>query len=459
VNLDQLLAVLWRRKVSFLLALVLGIAAVTAVTLVLPRTYVATATLYVGGRLDPEAFVDTQLLEQHTRTYSTLAGNPSVADEVRGRLVQPMSRQELLDRMSFAPVERTQLLLISAEGDSPREAQSIANVYANLFVDRMSTLFEEGRAPAEVAVSAPALEPDDAARPNPPLYLGFGTLLSLFLALGVVLLRERLDTRVRVGPHDDAVLGQPVMSRIPGMGQSEKRRRDVLDRFGVLKTNLDFFDEDPARVIVVTSPGVGEGKTTIASNLAIACATDGERTVLIEADLRRPGLTEEVLGTAVKRSTVGLSNYLIGAVSEQDILKTHPGHPDLQIIWAGLTPPNPAALLGSQRLDALLESLRLDHDRIVIDTCPISVGADASVIASRADGALYVVDEQKTKRAEAQAGLNQLRGVRARLLGIVLNRSAAGGGEGYDYYYGESRTARRRRSRSRQRRGGPDSQP
>jgi capsular exopolysaccharide synthesis family protein len=369
-----------------------------------------------------------------------------------------MSREELLDRMSFAPVERTQLLLISAEGDSPREAQSIANVYANVFVERMSRLFEQGRAPAEVAVSAPALQPDQPSRPNPPLYIGFGTLLSLFLALGVVLLRERLDTRVRVAPHDDAVLGQPVMSRIPGIERSEKRQRDVLDRFGVLKTNLDFFDEDPARVIVVTSPGVGEGKTTISSNLAIACAADGERTVLIEADLRRPGLTEGVVGTAAKRSNVGLSNYLIGAASEQDILKTHPGHPDLQIIWAGLTPPNPAALLGSQRLDALLDSLRLDHDRIIIDTCPISVGADASVIASRADGALYVIDERKTKRAEAQAGLNQLRGVRARLLGVVLNRSATGGGGGYDYYYGESRTARRRRSRLRQRRGSSESQ-
>lgn len=437
MSIDQVAAILWRRRASFVLALLTCIAAVVAVTFLLPKTYTATATVYVGGRVEPGAFVDTQLLEQHTRTYSTLAGNPNVADAVLEELDEEVTRKELLDRMAFAPVERTQLLLISAEADSPAEAADVANTYADTFVEVMSDLFEEGKAPAEIAVSEPAAEPDEASKPNPPLYLGFGTLLAIFLGLAVALLRERLDTRVRVAPDDDVVLAQPIMARIPTIAAQDREvSRAVVDRFGLLKTNIDFFDEDPARVIVITSPGVNEGKSTVAANLALACAADGERVALIEGDLRRPGLRATVVGRSVPHSRVGLSNYLAAAASEEEILTPHPENPDLRVVWAGLIPPNPTALLGSHRLDTLIDSLRLDHDRVIIDTCPISVGADASVIASRVDGALYVMDERKTKRSEAQAGLNQLRGVRARLLGIVLNRSTLSGGDGY-YYYGD----------------------
>lgn len=450
MSIDQIAAILWRRRVSFLAALLACLGAVIAVTLVLPKTYTGTATVYVGGRVGEGEFVDTQLLEQHTRTYSTLAGNPQVADAVLERLDENLTRQQLLDRMAFAPVERTQLLLISAEARSPEEAADVANTYAETFVSVMSGLFADGKAPTEIAISEPAAAPEEASKPNPPLYIGFGALLAIFLALAVALLRERLDTRVRVAPEDDTVLGQPIMARIPPIGvQDGQVSRAALDRFGLLKTNIDFFDEDPARVVVITSPGVNEGKSTVAANLALACAADGERVVLIEGDLRRPGLGGTVIGRRMQRSPVGLSNFLAAAATEDQILTPHPDNPEFRVIWAGLIPPNPAALLGSHRFDTLIDSLRIDHDRIILDSCPISIGPDASVIASRVDGALYVMDERKTKRSEALAGLNQLRGVRTRLLGVILNRASLSGADGY-YYYGDrqpedgSRPAQRR---------------
>ena len=437
MSIDQIASVLWRRRLSFLAAFLLCLAAVVAITLALPKTYTATATLYVGGEIDQGEFVDTNLLEQHTRTYSTLAGNPNIADEVRERLPGEPTREELLSRMTFAPVERTQLLLISAHESSPEQARDVANAYAEVFVERMERLFRAGKTPAEIAISEPAAVPRDPSKPNPPLYIGFGGLLSLFLALAVALLRERLDTRVRVAPADDTLLDQPIMARVPQFEDKSTPTREVTDRFAVLKTNLDFFDEDPARVVLVTSAGVGEGKSTVSANLALACARDGERVVLIEADLRRPGFGGTTIAQVAERSQVGLSNYLAGAATEEQILTTYPDHPELAVIWSGVVAPNPTALLGSHRLDTLLSSLRLDYDRIIIDTSPISVGADASLIASRVDGVLYIVDEQKTKRTEAVAGLSQLRSVRARLLGIVLNRAELLRGEGY-YYYGDA---------------------
>lgn len=445
MTIDQIASILWRRRLSFLLAFLLCLGAVTAVTLTLPKGYTATATLYVGGALGEGEFIDTSLLEQHTRTYSTLAGNPNIADLVRQRLDDRPTREELLARMTFAPVERTQLLLITADGGSPEEAQEYANSYAATFVERMTELFRDGKTPAEIAISEPAAAPSDPSKPNPPLYIGFGGLLALFLALGIVLLRERLDTRVRVTASDETVLDQPIVARVPKFAGKGANSREVADRFALLKTNLDFFDEDPSRVVLVTSPGVGEGKSTVSANLALACAHDGERVALIEADLRRPGLGVTRIAETMSRASVGLSNYLAGAATEAEICTVYPEQPQLTVIWSGVIAPNPTALLGSHRLDTLIAALRSDHDRIIIDTSPISVGADASVIASRVDGVLYIVDERKTRRDEALAGLNQLRSVRARLLGIVLNRAELLGSEGY--YYGNGATGRMRRGR------------
>ncbi len=434
MTIEQIATILWRRRLSFAIAFLAFLAIVIAVTVSLPRVYTSTATLFVGGRVDPQSFIDTGLVEQHTRTYATLAANPNIADIVARELPMELTRSQLLDRMSFAPVERTPLLQISAEGDSPEDARLIATTYAETFVRRMTDLFERGKTPAEISISEGAVLPTSPSKPNPPLYIGFGVLLSIILGLAVALVRERVDTRVRVAPEDDSVLGQPIMALIPRLdGRDGRASREAADRFGLLKTNLDFFDESPARVIVVTSPGVSEGKSTVSSNLALACAADGERVVLIEADLRRPGLDATPIADRVGRSPVGLSNYLAGAATEEQIITAHPDHPELAVVWSGLIPPNPTALLGSHRLDTLVNTLRLEYDRVIIDTCPISVGADASVIASRVDGALYIMDERKTKRTEAQAGLNQLRSVRAKLLGVVLNRAGLAGAEAYYY--------------------------
>lgn len=438
MSIDQLAAILWRRRRSFLVAFALCVAAVVAATLSLDKTYEATATLFVGEPTSQQEFVDTRLVEQHTRTYATLAANPNSAAVVAEQLPFGLERDELLQRLTFTPVERTQLLQITAEGTTPEESQAIANAYAETFAERMSDLFADGQAPAAISLNEPAVLPTAPSKPNPPLYIGFGILLSLFLALAFALLRERLDTRLRVAASDDEVLEQPIVARIPRFeGKDGRADRGVFDRFAILKTNLDFFDEHPARVVVVTSPGVSEGKSTVSANLALAAAADGERVALIEADLRRPGLASTVIADTVSRNPLGLSNYLVGAAQEEQILTAHPEYPGLAVIWSGMIPPNPTALLGSHRLDTLIDSLRLDFDRVIIDTCPISVGADASLIASRVDGALYIIDERSTKRAEAVAGLNQLRSVRARLLGVVLNRSSVVGRDGYYYQQDE----------------------
>jgi Mrp family chromosome partitioning ATPase len=125
--------------------------------------------------------------------------------------------------------------------------------------------------------------------------------------------------------------------------------------------------------------------------------------------------------------------------------------PDLSFIWAGAPAPNPVALLRSARLESLLDSLRLEYDRVIIDTPPVSVGADASLLAARADAVLFIVNEPKTTTTAAQAAISQVEKARPQQLGVVLNRTKAAGKETSDYYRRSDAAGGRRAARSRTR--------
>ena len=441
MSLEQIASTLWRHRLLFLLTSLLCVGAVVAVTLSLPKTYKSTATLYVGvGKEVDEALAfDTNIGEQLARTYTTLAANPNVADEVLSRLGDSTDRSELLSKVSFAPVERTQLLEISAEERTPEAAERLANTYAAVFAERVEEKFEQGETQSKVSINEPAAVPLQAAKPNPPLYIGLGTMLSLMVALGLVLLRARLDDRIRISAEEDHVLDRPVVARVPVMtskhGEESPRIRDA---FRLLKTNVDFSGEDRTQVLLVTSPSPVEGKSTVSAQLAMAAMADGEKVVLVEADLRRPGLGHTLVGAGLEKTpAVGLTNYLVGAVDIDKAVTAHPRWPALDVVRSGPLPPNPASLLRSARLDTFIDELRLRYDRIVIDTSPISVGADAAVMVSRVDGILYVIDASRTKRSSAVAGLSQLEQVRAQILGVVLNRVSGLTGDSYGYYYAE----------------------
>jgi tyrosine-protein kinase len=425
MSVDQIASALWRNRLIFVATFLACLASVIVVTFSLPKAYRATATLFVGDEQTAKALeFNPTLGESLTRTYSTLAANPNVANSVLARLPLKLTRAELLSRMSFAPVERTQLLQISAEGGSREEARLIANTYATVFVDRVSKQREAGTTQSKVSINEPAALPSDAFKPNPPLYIGLGGLLSLFLAFGIALVRERLDKTMRIAEEEDTVLGLPVLARIPRIaGPLGFSSPEIVDAFRLLKTTLDFVDDKVVQALMVTSPGPVEGKTSIATQLAVTDALDGEKVVLIEADLRRPGIASTFASQGVERSETGLTHYLVRSVSEEEIISSHPRYPTLDIIWSGPIPPNPTGLLRSDSFARLIQDLRSRYDRIIVDTPPVSVGADASVTAGQVDATLYIVDSRGTSRSQAQSGLNQLKKVRANILGIVLNNA------------------------------------
>lgn len=203
----------------------------------------------------------------------------------------------------------------------------------------------------------------------------------------------------------------------------------------MLRTNLQFASpEGRPRSIAITSAREGEGKTTIAAGLALVSAEVGLSVLAVEADMRRPALQTMLMPSTPEPLRPGLSNYLVEAASlEESIFPSE--QTGIQIMPAGPTPPSPSALLESRRARTAMGAFAAEADLTLLDCPPLNVGADASVIADRVDGVIMVIDLQVSTEHAVRQGLRQLGAVRAKLLGIVVNRDKSATPSSYDYYY------------------------
>lgn len=203
------------------------------------------------------------------------------------------------------------------------------------------------------------------------------------------------------------------------------------EAFRVLRTNLQFLGLDkPLKSILITSTAPGEGKSTVAANLAVSFAQAGLNVCLIDADLRRPRL-HKVFNVENWR---GLTNAVIsqnGLESDMQVTVI----PGLTLMTSGPIPPNPAELLGSTRMTRLLEHLEGRYDMVIIDSPPILAVTDAAVLAPRIGGVMMVVRSGMVARRQVMRAKEALEAVQANLLGITLDGVAGSGHNGYYYEY------------------------
>lgn len=444
MGIDELTATLWRRRAVLLLTFVACAGAIAAITFALPPTYQASATLFVGAageRADGDRVLDTSQGEQLTRTFTALASNPATAEAALDAVGGDLTRTELLEKMSFAPIERTQLLQITAEDGNAERAAELANGYAEAFVRSADEKFEEGVLPARARLTEEAVGPSDPASPNVPLFLGLGIVFSALLAVGAALARERLDRRLRIEPDDASLLDHPILARIPDVRAARRAAQGLVEdpRFAdglrVLRTSLELAPGGAARTLMVTGSAAAEGKSTIAAQLAFAAARDGDRVTLIECDLRRPSF-DFGDGRAAGR---GLGDYLAGVGTATDVMREE--QPGLTVVYGGEPETSPARLLRSPRLAELIDFARRVSDWVIIDAPPASVGDDALLLTPHIDGVIFVVSPDVTEAPRARAGLRRLERVGARILGIVANRAATPDQSNY-YMAGRAAAAR-----------------
>jgi capsular exopolysaccharide synthesis family protein len=267
-----------------------------------------------------------------------------------------------------------------------------------------------------------------------------GAMVGLLLAVGLVLLIEALDDRLRSAEEVEARAGVPTLGSVPYTKELSKPSRSaaivheptsaVAEAYRTLRTNLRFLSvERPLRTLLVTSSVKGEGKSTTSANLAAAFAVSGVRTVLVSADLRHPSV-HRFFGL---ENSAGVVDAILPDVPLDALLQTNE-LPDLWLLAAGRIPPNPTEILASSRFAEVLQTLSSAAELVIVDSPPLLGVADASALASRVDGVLLVVNPGEVNRRTLEHATKQLNKAGGRLLGTVTN--AVGPGMSYGYGYG-----------------------
>lgn len=281
--------------------------------------------------------------------------------------------------------------------------------------------------------------------PSPMFTLVLGALLGLLATIAAVFVWETIDDRVRSADDVERVTDLGVIGRVlkmPGdRGRGEIYRLATLlyprspaaEAFRALRTNLEFAALDQRyRTIVVTSAAAHEGKTVVAANLAIAYAQGGKQVILVDADLRLPGV-QLMFGLD---DTIGLTDLARSEAPALDEVLHATEVPGLRILTAGTIPPNPAELLGSQRMKALIARLLDAADVLVFDTAPVGVVTDAALLAADADATILVVRESFASERVVRRGREALAAVNANVAGVVLNFVRPRSGEADPYFGG-----------------------
>lgn len=274
---------------------------------------------------------------------------------------------------------------------------------------------------------------------GPIHYIILGAILGLLVTGTIAFILEYMDDTLKTPQDVNNILGLPVVGTVvseSGMMKQEGTpyvsahpRSPMAETFRTLRTNLEFASVDkPLKTILITSPGIGQGKTTIAANLAAVMAQANKRVILLEGDLRRPRV-HSVLGMS---NQVGLSDVFRGQMDIRDVAR-YSKVKDLAVITSGALPPNPAELLGSIRMTQILARLVESASVVIIDSPPFVV-TDSTVLASKVDGVLLVIQPGKTHAEAARTMLAQLNRAGAHVVGVVLNRVSRKDSSYYGYY-------------------------
>jgi capsular exopolysaccharide synthesis family protein len=350
--------------------------------------------------------------------------------------------RELADHVQVTIPDGTSIMVIKVTDPDAQAASSIAGAIGESLVDAVADLAPAANDGREL-VRATVISPAGTALKTFPriryvLLIAAGA--GLILGLGQAALRFNLDKRIHNDDDVADVTDAPVMGRIaldtaaepdavtPSTHGGEDFRR--------LRTNLQFIGQETkgqGQAFVVTSPLPGEGKTTVALRLATVLAQAGEHVLLIDADLRRPQIAKR-LGL---EGAVGLTTLLIGRAGEADVLQATAQN-GLTVMASGSIPPNPSELLASATMTQVLAAARKIFRYIIIDTSPLLPVTDAAILAHQTDGALVIINSQKTTTPQLRAALESIDAAKGKVLGLIVNkikRERRGYGSKYDYYY------------------------
>jgi capsular exopolysaccharide synthesis family protein len=308
-----------------------------------------------------------------------------------------------------------------------RDATSNQTMFAGLLERSRETGISGELKTSNIRIVDQAETPRAPASPNKRNNLLLALFGGTFLGIALAFFFEYLDSHIKQPEEIKSHLGLAFLGMVPLFNTKDIKGQPLIGKgmpnefseaFRGIRTNVLFSSADPgSKTLVVTSTGPGEGKSVVSANLAIALAQSGQRTLLIDADMRRPKLNE-LFGVSAEP---GLSNVMVGDAKASETVK-RTLTPNLWLLAAGKHPPNPAELLGSRRFNDFIGSLSEHFEWVVIDSPPVMAVTDASIIAHNASGVVFVVGSEMTSKGAAKVALEQLDAAKAKYVGGILNR-------------------------------------
>lgn len=449
MELRDYLRGLRRHWFAILLMTAIGVGVGYGWTYIQTPVYEANASGYVApqgsGDVGTNSVADG-LAKNKVPSYLQIAGWRTVADRVIEDLGLRTTAEELVKRVSVTNPPGTVVMTVTAKGPSPDAAHDLADSWIKSMIVEIDAIEGDGTpdsAPVTVIARESASLPTTPIFPDLQTAMIVGGVIGFGFGIAFALIRTVSDRRIRAVDEVEDKTGVAVVGTIPmAQGLTDGQRVfaesagsgpsfAVSEAMRALRTNLQFMDVDnPPRTIVVTSPLPGDGKSTIACNLALTLAASGATVVLVDGDLRRSAVAE----TMGLPGGAGLSDVLAGRAALSEVLQRTPKSNNLLVLTAGSSPPNPSEVLGSERMHTLIADLT-KHATVIIDAPPLLPVTDGAVLTHQADGAFIVVSLGKTTYDLLDKALDTLHKARGRALGIVLNKAPLRGVDSNAYSY------------------------
>lgn len=444
----------WAGAVT-VLGLTITIAACWTMTQDRVFTSTASAIVQVSGADDVGLALSAEnLAKSKAESYAEMSHSIAVADRAAKALGAEADAEHLIKRITASVPPDTSIVEIEAVAGNAADAQRLARAWTDGLaknVDQMNTdagQDAEGAGTVRLVPLAVATLPTTPTEPRVATVIAVAALVGSAGAVLYTLIRNQLDRRIRSADILEAELDLPVVGRLPLVQHLENRRALATDAVPAdrndartvaaltealreIRTNLSFLNvDDPPRSLVISSSTAGEGKTTVAANLAATIAQSGQQVVLVDCDLRRPAQAD-LLGLT---NGTGLSDLLSGRAQLHEVVQHRSDVENLHIITSGRTPPNPSELLASRAMRDLVAALEQDAF-LILDAPPLLAVTDAAILSREADGMLLVVSARRTTLDQVRRAVDAVQRVSGRIFGAVLNRVPARGVDAHYFGY------------------------
>ncbi len=435
MELKDIIAIAWKRKLTVIIVALAAVVVATVIAYTRTKEYQATATLAMTPNVQKgQGFVASDDLATLLSTYAEIVDSSAIQVTAQQILGHPLNAS-----VSASTTAGTGILQISATSTDPKEAAAAATALSQAF---QSTIKGNNQL-LVVQVVDPATVPTTPVAPRPPLIIAAGLALGLGLGLALAIVLERWFDRVETVEDVTeatslATLGYLPRNRALRHGGRSSLIWDNPELFGfqeavrALRTNLQFSMNSDHDLVQITSPSAGEGKSTVAANLAVAIAGVGLPTLLVDADFRAP--RQHIIFDLPNDE--GLSTAM-AAVNEGKALVIQPSEfKNLSVLTSGPIPPAPTEVMAA-RIAQTMRRLRELGSMVVIDTPPVLPVSDARLVAPEVDSVLMIAASGRTKSGTLRSALDHLAMAQSTVVGVVLNQVRDSGTRyaGYGSYY------------------------